>query len=87
MVQLRQERRDRIADQIAPSRNHQIDSSAIGQFDEAALIDGHNRRWTRLHQRLQPRLGFQAQAPVAHQFSDEQSASGKRQSLEGQTNE
>ncbi len=57
-----QERRDGIAGQFSVPRRHQLDRGLIGEFDEAALIDGHDRRRTRFDQRLQSFPSFQGQA-------------------------
>jgi len=69
------------------TRAQQLHGRAIGQFDETALVDGHNCRGAGFHQRLQPLLRLGAETAVTHQLSHEQSASCQRQGFERQPNE
>src|ERR1039457_5581877 len=87
VVWIGKERGNWIANQMSLSRRHQVNSRPIGEFDKTALVDGHDRCWTCLHQRVQPRLPFRTKAPVTNQLANEQSTSGERQGFKAQTNE
>lgn len=87
MVEFGKEGGNRIANQMSISGSHQLNSRPIRELDKTAPIHGHDGRWAGLHQRLQPRLPFGAEAPVSYQLANEQSTAGERQGFKAQTNE
>ncbi|MFZ1007484.1 MAG: hypothetical protein WAN65_11640 [Candidatus Sulfotelmatobacter sp.] len=85
-MQFRQERSDRLADQIAIVRRHELVSCLVGQFDEASLVDRNNGCRAGFNQDTYPFLGLKTEALVAENLGGQQPTATQRQRFKSQTN-
>src|SRR5579862_2328475 len=84
MMQLRQERRDRIPDEDSVARTQELHRGLIGEFDKSTLIHRYDSGRAGFDQTVEPRLPLDAKPAIPRQFRHEQAAANERERFEAQ---